>query len=239
MRRVEPDARSRPRRWRISAMAPRSATNALIQHRGVKTGLVTTDGFRDLLEIGRQKRPDLYDCRRTSRRRWCRATCATRCRSACATTAASTCRWTRRRCARPRKALQGGGGAGGRRLLPLRLRPPRAREARASRSCARKCPTPSSAPAMRSRPSSASTSACRPPCVNAYLGPVMRNYIERLTPRLRDLGMTATPHLTQSNGGVIGFEHGRRDAGARGAVRAFHRRRRRAGDRPRRRASRT
>jgi N-methylhydantoinase A len=36
-------------------------TNALIQHRGVKTGLITSDGFRDLLEIGRQKRPDLYD----------------------------------------------------------------------------------------------------------------------------------------------------------------------------------
>src|SRR5947209_18527053 len=32
------------------------ATNALIQHRGAKTGLITTDGFRDLLEIGRQKR---------------------------------------------------------------------------------------------------------------------------------------------------------------------------------------
>src|SRR5262249_1964255 len=37
------------------------ATNALIQHRGVKTGLITTQGSRDLLEIGRQKRPDLYD----------------------------------------------------------------------------------------------------------------------------------------------------------------------------------
>src|SRR5687767_11058104 len=37
------------------------ATNALIQHRGVPTGLLTTEGFRDLLEIGRQKRPDLYD----------------------------------------------------------------------------------------------------------------------------------------------------------------------------------
>src|SRR5215208_2950017 len=37
------------------------ATNALIQHRGVPTGLITTAGFRDLLEIGRQKRPDLYD----------------------------------------------------------------------------------------------------------------------------------------------------------------------------------
>ncbi len=37
------------------------ATNALIQHRGVRTGLITTEGFSDLLEIGRQKRPDLYD----------------------------------------------------------------------------------------------------------------------------------------------------------------------------------
>src|ERR1700722_18574154 len=36
------------------------STNALIQHRGARTGLITTDGFRDLLEIGRQKRPDLY-----------------------------------------------------------------------------------------------------------------------------------------------------------------------------------
>jgi len=37
------------------------ATNALIQHRGALTGLITSDGFRDLLEIGRQRRPDLYD----------------------------------------------------------------------------------------------------------------------------------------------------------------------------------
>ena len=37
------------------------ATNALIELRGVKTGLLVTDGFRDLLEIGRQKRPSLCD----------------------------------------------------------------------------------------------------------------------------------------------------------------------------------
>jgi N-methylhydantoinase A len=37
------------------------ATNALIQHRGVRTGLITTKGFRDLLEIARQRRPSLYD----------------------------------------------------------------------------------------------------------------------------------------------------------------------------------
>lgn len=37
------------------------ATNALIQHRGAKVGLITTSGFKDLLEIGRQTRPHLYD----------------------------------------------------------------------------------------------------------------------------------------------------------------------------------
>ncbi|HHV83643.1 MAG TPA: hydantoinase/oxoprolinase family protein [Tepidanaerobacter syntrophicus] len=37
------------------------ATNALIERKGAKTGLITTKGFRDLLEIGWQKRPSLYD----------------------------------------------------------------------------------------------------------------------------------------------------------------------------------
>ncbi len=37
------------------------ATNALIQRRGGKVTLVTTQGFRDLLEIGRQVRPHMYD----------------------------------------------------------------------------------------------------------------------------------------------------------------------------------
>ena len=35
--------------------------NALIERRGVRTGLVTTAGFRDVLEIGREWRSDLYD----------------------------------------------------------------------------------------------------------------------------------------------------------------------------------
>jgi N-methylhydantoinase A len=36
-------------------------TNALLERRGGRTALVTTEGFRDLLEIGRQNRPSLYD----------------------------------------------------------------------------------------------------------------------------------------------------------------------------------
>ena len=36
------------------------ATNALLQRRGAPTALVATAGFADVLEIGRQDRPDLY-----------------------------------------------------------------------------------------------------------------------------------------------------------------------------------
>lgn len=36
-------------------------TNALLQRRGGRVALVTSEGFRDLLEIGRQTRPRVYD----------------------------------------------------------------------------------------------------------------------------------------------------------------------------------
>jgi N-methylhydantoinase A len=37
------------------------ATNTLLQRHGARTALITTRGFRDLLEIARQRRPSLYD----------------------------------------------------------------------------------------------------------------------------------------------------------------------------------
>jgi N-methylhydantoinase A/oxoprolinase/acetone carboxylase beta subunit len=54
--------------WRIAA--PRIvrfvhgttvATNAVIERRGARSGLLTTEGFKDVLEMGRQNRHDLYD----------------------------------------------------------------------------------------------------------------------------------------------------------------------------------
>ncbi|MDT9754991.1 hydantoinase/oxoprolinase N-terminal domain-containing protein [Heyndrickxia coagulans] len=37
--------------------------NALTERKGAKTGLITTKGFRDVLEIARGNRPDLYNVR--------------------------------------------------------------------------------------------------------------------------------------------------------------------------------
>ncbi|TLZ89689.1 MAG: hydantoinase/oxoprolinase family protein, partial [Methanobacteriota archaeon] len=41
------------------------ATNAILERRGARTVFVTTAGFEDLLVIGRQNRPNLYDFRVT------------------------------------------------------------------------------------------------------------------------------------------------------------------------------
>ena len=37
------------------------ATNALLERKGAKTAFVTTRGFEDLIAIGRQNRPELYN----------------------------------------------------------------------------------------------------------------------------------------------------------------------------------
>ena len=48
---------------RIPARKQTAATNALIEERGGRVALVTDAGYEDLLEIGRQDRPSLYDQR--------------------------------------------------------------------------------------------------------------------------------------------------------------------------------
>ena len=39
------------------------ATNTLLERKGARTALIVTAGFRDVLQVGRQDRPDLYDWR--------------------------------------------------------------------------------------------------------------------------------------------------------------------------------
>ena len=50
-----------PRHIRRVVHATTLFTNALIERKGAITGLLTTAGFRDVLEIGRERKYDLYD----------------------------------------------------------------------------------------------------------------------------------------------------------------------------------
>jgi N-methylhydantoinase A len=57
-------AESRPGWVERFAHGTTVATNALLERAGAATALVTTHGFRDVIEIGRQNRPSLYDLTR-------------------------------------------------------------------------------------------------------------------------------------------------------------------------------
>jgi N-methylhydantoinase A len=57
----------RPGRVAHFAHGTTVATNTLLERNGARTALVTTSGFRDVLEIGRQNRPALYDLSRRRR----------------------------------------------------------------------------------------------------------------------------------------------------------------------------
>ena len=181
------------------------ATNALIQHRGAVTGLITSEGFRDLLEIGRQKRPDLYDLQ--ADKPTVLAERALRCevperlrhdgRIETALDEAAV-----------RDAVRG--------LRDARVEAvaicflysflDAAHEAATRRIVAEEFPKAFVCASHEVAPEFREYERLSTTVVNAYLGPVMAFYIRGVADRLKALGVTATPYLTQSNGGVIGLD---------------------------------
>ena len=181
------------------------ATNALIQLRGVRTGLITTDGFSDLLEIGRQKRPDLYDMQADKPEvlvtRDLRLGVIERVRHDGTVELALDEAAVRIAAQALHKA---GVEAVAICFLYGFLRPEH--EQRAREIVAEEMPDAFISTSHEVAPEFREFERMSTAVVNAYLGPVMRRYIERLGGRLRDGGLVAAPHLTQSNGGVIGFD---------------------------------
>ncbi len=181
------------------------ATNALIQHRGARTGLITTGGFRDLLEIGRQKRPDLYDLQADKPpvlvSRDLRMEVSERLRHDGAVETSLDQAELRAAVERLRDA---GVDAVAVCFLYGFVEP--AHEEAAAALLADLLPDTFVSIAHRVAPEFREFERLSTAVVNAYLGPGMQRYIQRLGKRLTDLGVTAPPHLTQSNGGVISFE---------------------------------
>ncbi len=184
-------------------------TNALIQHRGVKTGLITSDGFRDLLEIGRQKRPDLYDLQADKEpvlvARDLRLEVPERLRHDGSVETALDEQAVR---AAARALREAGAEAIAVCFLYSFIRPEHEQTAR--RIIAEEFPGAFVSTSHDVAPEFREYERMSTVTVNAYLGPVMQGYINRLAARVAELGLTVTPRLTQSNGGVIGFEQAAR-----------------------------
>lgn len=187
------------------------ATNALIQHRGVKTGLITTDGFRDLLEIGRQRRPHLYDLQVDKPpllvTRDLRLEVTERMRHD----------------GRIEKPLDEAAV----RVAARRLRSegvkavaicflysyidPR-HEARAKAIVEEEFPEAFISASHEVAPEFREFERLSTTVVNAYLGPVMAHYVDRIGPRLDEIGLKGPRHITQSNGGVMSLATARDNA---------------------------
>ena len=178
------------------------ATNALIEQRFARTGLVTTHGFRDVIEVGRQMRPRLYDVQVEKVppvvSRDLRLEVVERLRFDGAEEAPLD--------------------EAGLRVLARQLKAARveavaicflfsfldpAHEQAAARIIAEEFPgvyisaSHAIAPEIREYERFSTTT------VNAALGPVMKAYLDRLTPGLAAIGVGPEPRITQSNGGII------------------------------------
>lgn len=181
------------------------ATNALLQSRGVKTGVITTGGFRDLLELGRQMRPDLYDLQVDK---------------------PDVLVPRHLRIEVPERAL-----ADGSIRQPLDLDAARAavRELRDAgvegiavcllysylnadhedaigQIVAEEFPDVFLSLSHDVLAEFREYERLSTTVVNSFVGPIMSRYIQRLRARFRDAGIPVEPYITQSNGGIISLE---------------------------------
>ncbi len=181
------------------------ATNALIQMRGAKCGLISNDGFRDLLDLGRQTRPHLYDLQTDKpvaliprdRRLEVRERLLYD-----GTTERNLDEQEVRTTARQLRDL----GVEAIAICFLYSFVDPAHELTVCRILREELPEVFITASHEVCPEFREYERLSTTAVNAFLGPVMQGYLSRLTPRLVDVGITAQPHITQSNGGTITFE---------------------------------
>jgi N-methylhydantoinase A len=193
--------RARPDDVEVVVHGTTVATNTLLERRGARVGLLTTLGFRDVLHIGRQSRPALYDLyvRRPAPLVPRRFRCEVRERTLCTgevETPIDPAEVERLACALSAAGIESiaicflhaYAGAGNERHA-----------AAVVRAAAPGIPVSASSeilPEMREFERMNTT------VLNAYVQPAVGRYVERLAGRLREAGVGAPLHVMRSNGGV-------------------------------------
>jgi N-methylhydantoinase A len=184
------------------------ATNALIQHRGAVVGLITTRGFRDLAEIGRQRRPHLYDLQADKAPvlvpRRLRLEVRERLRHDGRVEQALDEDEVRAAA----RALEAA-GVGAIAVCFLYSYVDSTHERRVRDIVQEECPDAFVTCSHEVAPEFREYERLSTVLVNAYLGPVMAGYLEALGPRLKASAIAVAPNVTQSNGGVMSFDTAR------------------------------
>jgi N-methylhydantoinase A len=179
-------------------------TNALLTGRGVRTGLITTKGFRDLLELGRGRRPHMYDLQADKPAplvpRDLRFEVTERVRHDGSIETALDLDEVR---AAVRELKSKGVKSVAVCLLYSYLRPDHERQI--AQVIAEEFPTAYVSLSSEVLPEFREFERLSTVVTNAYVGPVVARYLSMLRQRLAENGLHCTPHVTQSNGGIIPF----------------------------------
>ena len=176
-------------------------TNALIERRGAVTGLITTAGFRDTLEIGRERKFELYDLNIAKPEPLVPRNLRLEVRERLCADGSVEQRLDAREVAARAKALV---AAGVRSIAIVFLHAyanPR-HETEAARVIARRhrgvsvTTSHEVAPEIREYERASTTVA------NAYIKPLARQYLDAMARRVAGLGIPAPLHLMLSSGGL-------------------------------------
>ncbi|MDF2991630.1 MAG: hypothetical protein K0S37_2144 [Microbacterium sp.] len=179
-------------------------TNALLTGRGALTGLITTRGFRDLLELGRGRRPSMYDPQADKPTpqvpRHLRKEVTERVRHTGAIETPLDENDVRQAVRQLRaEGVQSIAVC----LLYSYLNADH--ERRIGEIIREEFPEVYVSLSCDVLPEFREYERLSTVVTNSYVGPVVANYLARLRGVLAERGLTAVPHVTQSNGGVIPF----------------------------------
>lgn len=179
-------------------------TNALLTGRGARTGLITTRGFRDLLELGRGRRPSMYDPQADKPTpqvpRHLRMEVTERVRHT-GLVETPLDEDDVRRAVRELKVAAVESIA----VCLLYSYLNADHERRIGEIIREEMPDVYVSLSCDVLPEFREYERLSTVVTNSYVGPVVANYLARLRQVLADRGLTAVPHVTQSNGGVIPF----------------------------------
>lgn len=180
-------------------------TNALLTDGGVRMALITTRGFRDLIELGRGRRPKLYDLQADKPRpfvdRVSRFEVSERIRHDGAIHQPLDEDEVRSAAIAAREQ---GAESVAICFLYSFIRPEHERRAQAIvREILPDAYVTISSDVL---PEFREYERLSTTATNAYIGPVVADYLANLSQSLQAAGITAVPHVTQSNGGIIPFD---------------------------------
>jgi N-methylhydantoinase A/oxoprolinase/acetone carboxylase beta subunit/N-methylhydantoinase B/oxoprolinase/acetone carboxylase alpha subunit len=178
------------------------ATNTILEHTGARTGLLTTQGFRDVLEIKRCQNPQLNNALYVKPEplvpRWLRREVPERMTAAGGVLQALDEEATR---AEIQTLLEEGVDSIAVCLLHAWRNP--AHERRIGELITELAPHVSVSLSCDVLPEVKEYERTSTTVINAYIRPVVEHYLNDLTERLREAGVDAPLALMQSNGGIL------------------------------------